>query len=414
MDINFPKNLKDFKYHLKDPLYKNSAYILLALVIGAISGFIFWIIAARVYPQDVVGVNTTLISVVTLIAILSFLGLDQSIVRFFPDGNKLNIIITSSIVIIFSTIILGIIFILGISIWSPKLGFLKDNLLLFFISIIAFSLTSPLGQAFIASRKSKYYFYQYILMGLRVIIVLLPFWGNLGIFISFSISSLIATTISLYFVFILKNQEFKLKNFKIDTKFLKDSFHFSAANYFIGILVILPGYILPIMVFNLLGGEQTANYYISYSFAYLLFMIPSAFSTSLFVEGSHGESLGKNTLKTIFAVFLLLLPIAFLMYVFGGYFLGLLGKSYLSGLELLRALIISSFFVSIFYIYISIKKVQKNIVELILASSLIFILLLGLSYVLMLQFGIVGVGYAWIISYLAGSIFVFIKLRKYW
>lgn len=414
MDINFPKNLKDIRYHLKGPLYKNSIYILVALVIGAIFGFIFWIIAAKVYPQDVVGVNTTLISVVTLIAILSFLGLDQSIVRFFPEGNKLNIIITSLIVITFSTIVLGIIFIIGISIWSPKLGFLNDNILLFFISIIAFSLTSPLGQAFIASRKSKYYLYQNILLGLRVIIVLLPFWGNLGIFISFSMSSLIATIISLYFVFNLKNEEYKLKNFKIDTTFLRDSFHFSAANYLIGILIILPGYILPIMVFNVLGSIQTATYYISYSFAFLLFMIPSAFSTSLFVEGSHGESLGKNTLKTIFAVFLLLFPIAFLMYIFGGYFLGLIGKDYLSGLGLLRAMIVASFFVSIFYIYISIKKVQKNILEMIIISTVIFMLLLGLSYVLMLPYGILGVGYAWIISYLIGSIFVLIKLRKYW
>ena len=47
--------------------------------------------------------------------------------------------------------------------------------------------------------------------------------------------------------------------------------------------------ILPIMVLNVLGAEQAAYYYIAYAIAALLFMIPSAISMSLFVEGSHGE-----------------------------------------------------------------------------------------------------------------------------
>ena len=50
-----------------------------------------------------------------------------------------------------------------------------------------------------------------------------------------------------------------------------------------------PNLILPIMVLNVLGAEQAAYYYIAYAIAALLFMIPGAISTSLFVEGSHGE-----------------------------------------------------------------------------------------------------------------------------
>ena len=97
MDILIHKKYKKIKGHLKDPLYKNSFFILLTMVISGLFGFIFWIIAAKFYSQEEVGISTALISAVTLISILSYLGLDQSIIRFFPEGNKLKILTTSTI-----------------------------------------------------------------------------------------------------------------------------------------------------------------------------------------------------------------------------------------------------------------------------------------------------------------------------
>jgi len=46
-------------------------------------------------------------------------------------------------------------------------------------------------------------------------------------------------------------------------------------------------------------------------------------------------------------------------------------------------------------------------------NGLTCVLLLSLSYVLILRFGIVGVGYAWIVSYLIGSFAVAILAREW-
>ena len=59
----------------------------------------------------------------------------------------------------------------------------------------------------------------------------------------------------------------------------------SAGNYLAGLFVAAPNMILPIMVLNVLGAEEAA-YYLAYAIASLRFMIPSAISTSLFVEGA--------------------------------------------------------------------------------------------------------------------------------
>ena len=74
-----------------------------------------------------------------------------------------------------------------------------------------------------------------------------------------------------------------------------------------------PNLILPIMVLNVLGAEQAAYYYIAYAIAALLSMIPNAISTSLFVEGSHGEALKRTVVKSLAIIFSLLVPAAALV-----------------------------------------------------------------------------------------------------
>jgi len=230
----------------------------------------------------------------------------------------------------------------------------------------------------------------------------------MGIFGAVGVSFVLALIVVL---FLLARLGVKLIP-KIDKEFLNDALHFSAGNYITGLLILSPNQILPIMVLNVLGAENAAHYYIAFAIASLLFMIPQAVSTSLFVEGSHGETLKKSTVKSLLAIALLLTPSVVFLYVFGGKFLALIGKNYLQGLELLRIMVLASFFVAVCHIYFSIKRVQKDVKGLVSLSSLIFVLLIGLSYFFMIEFGITGIGYAWIVSYGVAAMVVGFVVRK--
>lgn len=386
----------------RDPLYKNSFFIMLSSITNAGFGFFFWMVAARIYPKENVGVATALISSMALLVLLSRFGLDQSLIRFFPERDKSSVFSTSAIITTFFAVLFGIIFIAGIDIWSPQLDIVREYALLYLIFLVANSIISLTGVSFVALRKAEYYFFQSLLVGSRVIFLFLfVFLGALGIFSSVGVSFILASIFSALFLF-----RFGIKPSRVDGRFLKDSLHFSAGNYIAGLLITAPNQILPIMVLNVLGAEETAHYYIAYAIASLLFMIPAAFSTSLFVEGSHGEALKKSTLKSLFAIASMLTPAVIVIYLFGGLLLGIIGKTYVEGFDLLRIFALSSFFVAICQLYFSIKKVQKDVKGLIFLSALIFILLIGLSYVFMLEFGIVGVGYAWMVGYGLSSLFV--------
>ena len=55
-------------------------------------------------------------------------------------------------------------------------------------------------------------------------------------------------------------------------------------------------------------------------------------------DSANIEIASQNTLQTYYPLFLIIL------YIFGGYFLGLIGTSYINGYNLLKTIVVSSFF----------------------------------------------------------------------
>ena len=93
----------------------------------------------------------------------------------------------------------------------------------------------------------------------------------------------------------------------------------------------VPNTLLPIMILNMHLVEQAAYYYIVFGIVSLLFMIPESISTSLFVEGSNGQSLKKTVIQSLVIIFLLLTPIALFFYLYGSLILGFIGQDYVAG-----------------------------------------------------------------------------------
>lgn len=396
--------------YIRDPLFRNSLFIILASVLSNAFGLVFWMIAAKIYPKEDVGVATALISSLSLVIMVSGFGLSQSLIRFFPERDKGKVFGTSLIITTLFAVLFGVIFIAGVEVWAPGLHQLRQYVFPYLLFLAANSIALLTGNAFIALRKAEYYFLQSLLMGSRIVFLMpLVFLGTLGIFSSLGVSFIITFIFSLLLLVI----KLRIKPAGIDRVFLNETFHFSTGNYLATLFMKSPRYILPLMVLNTLGPEETAYYYVVFAISSLLFIIPGALSISLFVEGSHGEVLKKAVLKSFFAMFLLLTPLVIILYFFGELVLQLLGKDYaVGGLNLLRLMVLSSFFVGICQIYTSVKRVQKDMKGLIFLGVLIFVLLLGLSYAFMPRLGLLGVGYAWITSYGVSSVVVAVLARS--
>jgi len=387
-------------------------YIMLNSVIAAAFGFFFWITAAKVYPKDDIGVATALISSVNLVLLLSRMGLDNSMIKFMPKGDRNRILGTTWTVGVVCALALGAAYIAGVDCLTPGLSVIKEPLpaFLFLGCVFALSSCSSLSTGFLALREGKYYLWQGIILGLRIpILFLFASLGAMGILSSLGAAYILAT---LFLLWATLRSGIRPR-IKIDTPYLKKSFRFSAANYLSAILLSAPTYILPIMVLEILGAEAAAYYYIAYTIASLLFIIPSSFGTSMFVEGSHGEQVKKTTIKALKTISAILIPGIIALYFAGGPILHLIGKDYAANAgNLIKIFALSSVFVTANSIYFSIKKIQGDVKDLIYLSGAIAILLPATGYCLMKQYGIDGIGYAWTISYAAVALIIAYKVKK--
>ena len=198
---SIPKNLKELRFLLKDPLYRNSLYLLTNNVFSSVIAFFFWIVAARLFSTEEIGIASVLISSAGVILMLSYLGFDYSIIRFFPIKDKSEVFSTSVIVSTTFAIVFGSIFIIGIDVFSPNLIVLGhyEYGIIFLFYIILTLVTTYTGHVFIALRKGGFFFLQNLLIQILKIffIFILVSWGAIGIFGSFGASTFIALCVSL-------------------------------------------------------------------------------------------------------------------------------------------------------------------------------------------------------------------------
>ena len=82
-----------------DHLLRGSAFLMGAMLAASGVGFAFWLVAARLYTPSEIGIASTLISATTLIAYLSLLGLNNSLVRFLPMSDNRDAEVSQSVLI---------------------------------------------------------------------------------------------------------------------------------------------------------------------------------------------------------------------------------------------------------------------------------------------------------------------------
>ncbi|MCE5338900.1 MAG: oligosaccharide flippase family protein [Methanomicrobiaceae archaeon] len=409
MAVALPKNFSEVRQHLQEPLIRNSFFIMASSFAAAGFGFFFWMIAARFYSQADVGIATALMSSMGLLILISRLGLDQSVIRFFPLRDKNRVLGTAILVPTAVALGAGLVFIAVVDVVSPELTIVRTVAPLYLIFLGAYSVTWVIEGAFNAMRKSEHYFILNLLYGSRILfLVPLVFLGAMGIFSAFGLSFVLGLILAL----ILLARCSVRPALGLDRVFLREAWQFSAGAYIAGILMSAPNMVIPIMVLHVLGAESTANYYITYAIVSILFMIPYAFTTSLFVEGSHGGEMKKSVLRTLASMFALLIPAIIGLSLFGEQILNLIGKDYVEGIALLQVLALSAIFVSVCQTFISIAKVRNDIRSLMILSGFVSVALLGFGYTLMHRFGLIGMGYAWLGTYVAGTLLVGVILKR--
>jgi O-antigen/teichoic acid export membrane protein len=367
-------------------------------------GFIFWIIVARFYSEAEVGFSSAIISAMGLVSALSTLGLASALTRFMPRVKKPNELINTCLTICGPvSLVVAAIFLAGLDIWSPILGFVSGNLI-FASAFMVFTLVTVLSQlvetTFVAKRRAEYILIKNLIFSViktvsPVIFVL--FFHAFGIFASWGVALSISLFISIFVLLPKVLNDYKLKP-TININLFNRLWRYSSSNYLTSLLSSAPSFVLPIIVINLLGPANNAYFYIAWMIAMFPFTIPTAVAGSLLVESSHFEERQVEFVKRSFIfTFLLLIP-TIILFVFAGKWIMLaFGENYsIYSLNLLQILAISSLPLTFNRIYGSILRINYKLKELMIISGFVAVTWLTASYYTIPTIGIVGIGYAWL------------------
>lgn len=411
--------VRQMKQQIREPLYRNSLFLMTSPMLTSGLGFFFWMVVARFYTKEEVGLGASIISAMFLLALLSTLGLGITLIRFLPKAEKPVEMINSCFTLTGTVALaLAAIFITGLNVWSPALGFIREELifsLAFALFVLLWTLSELTDNIFIARRRAEFVLSKNTIFSLLKIPLPIPlvlFFHAFGIVGSWGIAMGVALAISL-FLFLPRAQNRYNAAPKLNLGIVKDIWRYSAGNYFASLFAAAPPLVLPIMIVNLLGAVQNAYFYVAWMIASLLFAIPGAVSQSLFAEGSHFEDeLPDNVSRSFIFVFVLLFPAIILLFLLAKWLLLLFGASYsANAIVLLRLLAFSSVFVAINSVYQSILRVRGRIRELVAICAFIAISVLVGSYIITPTTGIAGIGYVWIAAQGLVSLYVIFAMR---
>lgn len=393
--------------YLKDPLRKNSVFLIGTDVLLSAFGFFFWLLAARLYAASDVGVAIAVISAAQLLSLFSGLGFDVGIIRFLPDEEDKPAMINSCFTIVgLFSVLLALCFVSGLNIWSPVLVFLQRDvvfLTIFVLLVIGYSLFWLQHHVFIGLRATEFSFIQSLIAGLRLALLPILVWlGTVGIVSSFGIGFCVALVVASFFIWKLHSTYRPIP--VVRKRIVKDMVSFSFGNYIAESLNLLPGLILPMLVVNVVNPETGAYFYIAWMIVMLLLGVPRWTGSALLSEVSHGpQQVGRQVAKAARFMFVMLVPAILLLFFVGNSLLSLFGAQYaVEGSTLLRMLALSCVPIAFNELYVTLCLVDKKVKPVIYVRAFVAAATILGGYSLLEVMGLAGIGVAW----LTGSIIV--------
>lgn len=411
--MNNPNALSQYYHrltaHLKIPLFFNGYALIASALATSGLGILYWILAARHYSEEIVGLNSAAISTMMLLSGVSQLNLRSPLIRFLPrSGTRTRkMVIWSYGITISVSAVIGVVFFMGLNIWSPAMRQLTENPLFipwFVLAIIGWDIFVLQDNVLTGLRQAILIPIENTLFAILKLILLIAFAVSLplyGIFASWTLPMfvvLIPVNFAIFKTLVPRHVE-KTKQDQISLT-VRDVSIFALSDYLGSLFTMASTLLLPLIVTQMVGAKANAYFYLSWTISNSLVMVANNMSSSLTVEAALDErQLRSYTTRALVNTFRLLVPLIGIVILAAPVILNLFGKNYSNeSTSLLRMLVISVLPSAIIAFYMGVARVKRQLKSIILIQFFICIFVLGGSISLLPTLGINGVGIVWLTS----------------
>jgi O-antigen/teichoic acid export membrane protein len=386
------------------PQHRDGLALVLSSGLTSVIGLLYWVVAARLFTPETVGVNNTLISTMTLLGVAAQLNLGNALLRFVPVAglSARRLVLACYGVGTAAAALVGTVFALGAARWAPELlhAVGAGPLLAFF------ALATPVWTVFVmqdyvltAIKRATLVPVENLVFSLVKIALLVP--GALlalsgAIALSWVLTTaLIVVAVTAYLVRVLPSAPASADRVPSPVR-PGTVARFVSADWVGGLFTLAVEFGLPLLVLVTLGAEQAATFGVAWAIAYGLYLVSHGMGQSMVAHvaadpdalAAARRSMTRRSLALLLPAVLVIVPGAGLVLsVFGAHYIAtgttLLALSSLSAVP--NVVVTETLFAA---------RVRQHRAVLFWVPAVLALLVIPPALALMPAFGLTGVGIA--------------------
>ena len=418
----FARPVRRARVHVRmartDSLVRNSLFMMISTVATGLLGYVFWIVAARVFSSADIGTASAVISLCSTVALLVYLGpaamLIERLHAYERSRAWTSFLVWMCVATAGATALVAAI---AIPVVAHSKGYGSffgpaDAAVLAVLGAAAWTVVNMYGSAFISARRADGLLAVQGLVSLLKVLLVVPLCtvglGAPGIVVAWVVSSLIGVALGACWLLPrlgLGGQRSpypaRSVGLSLDREVLRS--RASAAGHLMGQHLTSVGgqvtpLLLPILVAVRLGVRPNAYFYITWMIGSVFFMVSPSISNALFAESVRaGSGLRATVGKALRVTSLLLAPAIVVMVTAGKLILGIFGQPYVNaGYGLLILLAVSALPDAVSNIAVAVCRATNRLGYSVAINIGILVTTVTSSWLLMPRLGLLGVGVGWL------------------
>lgn len=403
------RSVEALRDHLRIPLYANAYALIANQMLTSALGFLYWIVAARLYPTEVVGKNSAILSTILFVATAAELSFKAAMIRFVPRaGHKTGRLVGYALAVNLSAaFLLGLLvvtvgphFSLTASLME-SVDFWPGWLILAGMAWCVFYVQDGVligmrHALWVAVKNTMHSVIKIALLGLLVWLaaeygILLSWFGPVPVLI-------LAVQALILWRFLPAH---KLMDTSQTRPVHRQEVFRSTLGDYAGSLLFESGVrILPLLVLNRLGEAQTAYYYQAWVVASPVYMLATNMASSFAVEASANMTrIGQTSRRILRQMARIIAPAVLLLWLVTPVMLYFFGPAYArESTPLLRWMLLATLPLTINTWFLNYARVTGNVRAIILVQGMTSLLAVGGSALWIGGHGIAAIGLAWLLA----------------
>jgi O-antigen/teichoic acid export membrane protein len=404
-------------WHL--PLYRSSFALILTTALNAVLGLLFWIAAARLYPQRIVGLGAGGISALQLVASIGWVGLQFTLMRYVPiagpgRGRVIAAVYATGVV---AALVVTAIFIAAFS-ELLDVHYLGDDAtsgLAFVACVIVWVVFSLQDAVLVGIRRALLIPVENSIYGLLKLVLLVALvgidspWTLLGAWAGSAGALALAVNV-LLFRRLLRSGSAGSSSLPG----LRAVSRFSFGHTAVALTASVPDFFVPLLVLRYLDEAANAYYYAAWTIGFSARLLALNLGNALTVEGSYAvASLHRLLRSTLLLSVALLGPVVVVLLAGAGVVLQVFGSDYAdAATPLLRYYAVSLVPFTLAAFVVAFDRVRERVAAAFTITAVGSALTIGLDFVLIPRMGISGAGLAWLIGQGAAAVVALVTLSR--